>query len=183
LSFVYGVNWNPTEIAENFSASNGFIGSRVGVNLMRQDSQALWRYLYQGPLSNITGRDLRDAEMAKWLAFFGLQNAAQEILCTNEGTNPGTAGAVSTYSNIMFRAGAMTFVFANSATLIPGSTMSSGLSKVAIAPTIEFQDRALDTFLAIDWQLLIGDNKNLVDSDGDGYRDGVDNFPNDPTRW
>jgi len=37
-------------------------------------------------------------------------------------------------------------------------------------------------FLAIDWQMLIGSGSNLFDRDGDGWLDGVDEFPDDPNR-
>lgn len=52
--------------------------------------------------------------------------------------------------------------------------------KVVVAPTAEFQARALDTFIAIDWQMLLGESANLLDSDGDGWRDGVDAEPKNP---
>ncbi len=173
LGFFYPVGYNPIQI--------GFDLSTVGADLIREDLQLAWRQLQQTPVNNVTARILRDAERDVWLEFMGLQNTQIQVLCTNEGAGDVGGGIIRSYSNIMFRVGESTFLIASSATALPGFPgQFSAFSKVAIAPTSEFQARAIDTFLAIDWQFLIGENSNLFDTDGDGVPDGIDAEPNNP---
>ncbi len=52
---------------------------------------------------------------------------------------------------------------------------------LSVAPTVEFGNQVLGTFMPISFQLLYIDN-NLRDTDLDGTPDNQDNFPFDPNR-
>ena len=175
LGFVYPAGWTPT-------TTTGGINN-VGVNLVRQDNQAIWREesLTVNGAPNVQA--VRDAELQSLLQFIGQQGGQVQNVCRpNEGTGDAGGGIIVSFSNIIIRVGNHTAVISTSVTPFPGLPSSSVRAKVVAAPTAEFPDRAIDTFLAIDWQLLIGESDNLFDRDGDGWRDGVDNFPDDPTR-
>ena len=103
-------------------------------------------------------------------------------VCVNEAELPQAGGIVISASNIFLRNGDFSAFIVASVTPFPGLPNASVNVRLMTAPTEEFPDRLYDTFMAIDWQFLIGDSSNLSDSDGDGWRDGVDAAPNDPTR-
>ena len=173
LGFFYPAGYNPTQIGVDLGT--------VGVDLIRDDLQVAWRQLQQTPVNNVTAGMLRDTEKDIWLTFFGLQGTATQALCDNEGSVDAGGGIIRSFANTMFRVGDFTFLIASSATALPGFPgQFSAFSKVVVAPTSEFPERSIDTFLAIDWQLLIGENSNLFDTDGDGVPDGIDAEPNNP---
>ena len=144
--------------------------------------QAVWRELTVSTNGAPTALSVRDSVMNELLQFLTLQNATIQTLCTNEGSTPVGGGITQTFAHIMFRASNHTVYIGAAVTPLPGLPTSTVRMKVAAAPTAEFKARAIDTFLAIDWQMLIGDNQNLIDSDGDGWPDGIDNFKFDPTK-
>ena len=174
LGFIYPPGWAPQTIA-------GGIG-QVGVNLIRQDNQAIWRE-ESLTVNGVPGvQTVRDTEFQSLLAFLGQQAGQVQTVCENAGQTDAGGGIIVSFSNIMIRVGNSTAVINASVTPFPGLPNSSVRVKVVASPTAEFPDRAIDTFLAIDWQMLIGDSSNLFDRDGDGWRDRVDEFPDDPTR-
>ncbi len=174
LSFLYPAGWNATQIGDSIHT--------VGVDVIRLDMQAVWRELNMSANGAPTALSVRDSVMNELLQFLTLQNAPIQTLCTNEGTTPVGGGITLTYSHILFRASNQTVYIGAAVTPLPGLPTSTVRMKVAAAPTDEFKARAIDTFLAIDWQMLIGDSQNLIDSDGDGWHDGIDNFKFDPTK-
>lgn len=172
LGFIYPAGWSPT------TTSGGF--QRVGVNLIRQDQQAIWREDTQVINGVISARDARDFEVQFLLEFLGQAGAQPQVVCVNEGSGDAGGGIVISFSRVMIRVGNHTAVIAASVTPLPGLPTSSIRTKVVASPTAEFPTRAIDVFLAIDWQMLLGDSRNLFDRDGDGWLDGVDAAPDDP---
>lgn len=174
LGFIYPGGWTPE------TTSGGF--QQVGVNLIRQDQQAIWREDAQVLGGAPSAHELRDFEIQTLLQFLGEAGTQPEVVCINEGSGDAGGGIIVSFSNVMIRFGNHSAVITASVTPLPGLPNSNVRSKVVASPTAEFPSRAIDTFLAIDWQMLLGDNSNLFDRDGDGWRDGVDEFPDDPTR-
>ncbi|MFW2389169.1 MAG: hypothetical protein ACN4G0_12580 [Polyangiales bacterium] len=175
LGFVYPGGWTPT------TTNTGSV-SEVGVNLIRQDNQAIWRDQSHLVSGTPTARDLRDFEVQQLLQFLGQAGGQPDVVCLNEGSGDAGGGIIVSFSNVMIRVGNHTAVVDASVTPLPGLPSSSIKAKVVAAPTEEFPARAIDTFLAIDWQMLIGRSDNLFDRDGDGWLDGVDMHPDDPNR-
>lgn len=174
LGFIYPAGWTPT------TTSGGF--QQVGVNLIRQDQQAIWREDTQVINGVISPRDARDFEIQALLDFLGQSGAQPEVVCVNEGSGDAGGGIIVSFSRIMIRVANHTAVIAASVTPLPGLPTSSVRTKVVASPTAEFPTRAIDVFLAIDWQMLIGNSGNFLDRDGDGWLDSVDQFPDDPNR-
>lgn len=174
LGFIYPAGWTPT------TTSGGF--QQVGVDLIRQDQQAIWREDTQIINGMIAARDARDFELQTLLQFLGQAGAQPQVVCVREGSGDAGGGIIVSFSNIMIRVGNHTAVITASVTPLPGLPTSNIRTKVVASPTAEFPTRAIDVFLAIDWQMLIGNSSNLFDRDGDGWLDGVDEFPDDPNR-
>lgn len=172
LGFVYPGGWAPT------TTSGGF--QQIGVDLIRQDQQAIWREDSVVVNGAPSARDTRDFELQSLLRFLGLGGAQPQVVCVREGSGDVGGGIITSFSNIMIRAGTQTALVRALITPFPGLPNSKILVKSVASPTAEFPERAIDTFLAIDWQLLIGDSSNLSDRDNDGWLDGVDAAPDDP---
>jgi hypothetical protein len=174
LGFFYPPGWTAQTI-------DGGIHN-IGVNLFRDDGLALYRQ----QLSTVDGvpgpRDVRDQEFTNFVQGFGLANQATTTVCVNEASGDAGGGIIQASSNALVRVGDATVLVAASVTPFPGLPNANVTVRVVAAPTAEFSTRAIDTFLAIDFQMLVGDDRNLFDRDGDGWRDGVDEFPDDPTR-
>lgn len=172
LSFIY-----PTGYAPQTDGNSGWIG----VNLFRNDNRVLWRYtslFYSGVASP---GDVFNGEINSLKAFLGSTGAVQTS-CSQQGTPQiRAAGIATTTSSALIR-------FDNfSATVIVSITTESGLGAEQIsiattaAPTAEFGNEILHTFLPIDYQLLYKDSGEL-DSDNDGYPDSIDKAPFDPAQ-
>lgn len=174
LGFIYPGGWTPT------TTSGGF--QQIGVDLIRQDQQAIWREDSIVVNGLPSARDARDLELQNLLQFLGQAGTQPQIVCVNEGSGDVGGGIIVSFSNIMIRAGNQTAVVRASVTPFPGLPNSKILVKTVASPTAEFPTRAIDVFLAIDWQMLIGDGSNLSDRDGDGWLDGVDAAPDDPNK-
>lgn len=174
LGFFYPAGWTPETI-------DGGIHD-LGVNLVRGDGAAVWRQHTTTTNGVPSARELRDFEIGGALTFFGLTPEQMTVVCVNEATFDAGGGIPVSASNILIDGGGMTIVVVASVTPFPGLPSSSLRRQIVAAPSGEFSARAVDTFLAIDFQMLVGDSRNLFDSDGDGWRDGVDEFPRDPSR-
>lgn len=155
-----------------------------GVNLFRNDNQALWRLVFTTVTGTPDVRTVRDTEIQAILNFYGFNGTADQIatVCVNEASgelSPGT-GIFAAASNIMIRTPGHTAIVTAQVTPFPGGLNSSSITVRAMAaPTAEFGDRAFDSFMAIDWQMLIADTTNS-DRDFDGWLDQFDRAPDDP---
>ncbi|MFQ5631462.1 MAG: hypothetical protein ACE5I1_22050 [bacterium] len=171
LSFIYPTGWTPETLAAAQTA---------GVNLIRQDNRAVWRWLGTA-ISGVPGpRQIRDFEVNQLLQFFQV-NQNVETVCVNEGTNSPAPGIQLTFSSILVRSGGFTAVVGVQVTSMQGLPASQVVIQVSAGPTNEYDELIFDVYLAIGFQLLYG-KSSISDSDGDGTPDTGDNFPFDPTR-
>ncbi|MGF1508905.1 MAG: hypothetical protein ACFB9M_05300 [Myxococcota bacterium] len=171
LGFIYPPGWTPEEL-------RGF--GTTGVNLLRNDAGAIWRYASFTANGTADVRIVRDQELNRAIEFFGAVGPFQTV-CINEGTveqAPGT-GIVSSFSNILVRDPDRTMLATASVTTVPGLLQSSIFVRLISSASREFPERLLDTFMAIDWQMLLGERVSS-DRDGDGWLDQFDRAPDDP---
>jgi hypothetical protein len=171
LTFIYPPGYTPQ--------TDGTSGA-VGVNLIRNDNKAIWRYtsiFYSGTASP---QQVLSNEVTQVRAF--LHSTGQvTTLCSQQGTLPRAVGI--TTSN----ASAYITFDGFSAAIDVTITTETGLGAEQInivttaAPTADFSNEILHTFLPIDYQLLYT-GSGEVDSDGDGFPDSEDNFPFDSTK-
>jgi hypothetical protein len=171
LTFIYPSGYTPSTDATPGS---------VGVYLIRNDHQSIWRYSNITYYGSTTPDVVVNAEISS-LQTYLVSTAIVTVVCSESGTLPRAAGITTTSDAVFIRFGNYTAVInvgITSETGLPGEqiTISS-----AVALTSQFANEALHTYLAIDYQMLYTGGGEL-DSDGDGYPDSIDAFPFDPTR-
>jgi hypothetical protein len=165
------VGWAPETIAAE---------QTVGVNLIRQDGRAVWRWLGTAVNGVANARQVRDLEVTQLIQFLGLSGNV-ETVCFNETSSVPAPGILLNNSNILIRVDGSTAVVGAQTSFIDGLPATQIGVQVAVGPTNEYDQLIFDVFLAIGFQLLYG-NDTIMDSDGDGVIDSLDNFPFDPTR-
>lgn len=171
LTFIYPPGYTPQ--------TDGTSGA-VGVNLIRNDNKAIWRYtsiFYSGTASP---QQVLSNEVSQVRSF--LHSTGQvTTLCSQQGSLPRAAGITTSNASVYITFDGF------SAAIDVTITTESGLGAEQInivttaAPTADFTNEILHTFLPIDYQLLYT-GSGEVDSDGDGFPDSEDNFPFDPTK-
>ncbi|MEM6345319.1 MAG: hypothetical protein AAF927_15615 [Bacteroidota bacterium] len=178
LGFSYPVGWTPETLTDNT------IGHTVGVNLIRNDNQAVWRSFSTTLNGFVPILDIVALEINNMLAFLG-NPPIDEVTCTNNGEDNSLGNIVRQGESRLIRAGGFTIQVNVNVTYVDGLPSTFVSNQMTVAPTIENQALITDVFLPIDWQLLLkpeGDDLNR-DSDNDGVWDVNDRFPNDPSKW
>ena len=175
LGFTYPQGWTPFEY-------NTY--DQKGVDVVRDDGQGIWRSMFVTFQNVPAAIDVRDFELQLAADFFGVTQ--WEEVCRNEGSgelSPGS-GLFAFYDNVLVRGNGQSLLIATTVTPFPGFYNGGANIRVMSAPTDEFPDRLYDTFLAIDWQLLVGDPDGGIvsDRDGDGWIDELDAAPDDPNK-
>ncbi len=170
--------------ALGFTMPQGYTASEdqngLGVNVIRNDNQAVWRYV-----PGLTGSgeiailDIVAAEINQLFTFYNFTGDF-EVVCTqntisNQGTFiKNTSSRLLRFNGITALVGVNTHFDASLGLTFASITTTTG-------PTIEYDNLVMEVFLPISWQLLIIDD-NVRDSDLDGTPDNQDNFPFDPSR-
>lgn len=173
LGFTYPVGYTPSEISDAATQA-------IGVNLLRNDNRALWRYQNNTFLGSTNANQVMQVEMNQLLNFLGNPGNVQRV-CSNSGTEQLVPTLQSTFSSALVRAGDFTALLQMNVHFNLSTGTSVIFKQVTFAPTAEFGREILDTFLPIHFQLLIND-KDVTDTDGDGVPDRADAFPFDPTK-
>lgn len=172
LGFQYPAGYTPqTDTTPN----------AIGVNVVRSDGGSLWRQTQIATLNPVRARDVLTAEINSLFNFFGVNANQIQGVCSNEGTQPSdqlAPGFVVDFSNRMIRFNGITAVIIVSVTFTPSGLNSIVIQKSA-APTNQFENEIMNTYLPISWQLLFRDGGER-DSDGDGVPDSRDLCPGTP---
>jgi len=172
LGFQYPVGYTPqTDPTQN----------AIGVNVIRNDGQSLWRRSQIAILNPVRARDVVANEINTLLNFFGGNANNIQVVCSNEGAPPVNQlaqGFAAEFSNRFIRFGNISAVITANVTFTPTGLTSIMIQKTG-APTNQFEDEIMNTYLPISWQLLFTGGGER-DSDGDGVPDNRDLCPNTP---
>lgn len=174
LGFMHDPGWTAFEI-DTYDTQ--------GVDLVRNDNRAIWRYVFVTLNGVPTNEAVIDFEVGLASKFFGVLTWNQP--CERQATGeiaPGS-GIVTSVDNRLLRGPDRTLLISTAVTPFPGLPTSGVYIRLLSAPTEEWGPRLYDSFMAIDWQLLVGDpDRTTSDRDGDGWIDEFDRYPDDPTR-
>lgn len=173
LGFNYPAGWTPMTTTDPGS---------VGVNLLRNDGQALYRNFQITVAGQINARQVRDIELNQIISHLQF-NGQPTFICTQEGQAPIAGGTLfGQASNALVQVGNHTALITANVTFVQGLATSNVSVQVHMAPTAQFEQEILDTFMPI-WHQMLLRPPGTRDSDGDGIFDVNDAHPNDPTRW
>ena len=154
----------------------------LGVNIIRSDNAAVWRYvpLSTYPLNfsvdDIIAREIND----KMFNFYGTNGGDFEVLCKNTPPPISENGLTRVFSSRLIRFGNFTGLIWVSVTAVQGLPTLSVASSVSAGPTNEFDSLVMDVFLPFSFQLLVSDRGTLSDRDNDGTPDIFDKEPDNP---
>ncbi len=174
LGFQYPAGYNPVELS---NASTQL----VGVNVLRNDNNVLWRY-YSASFGGQTNADqINQIEVNTFLNGFGFNSNQVQVICSNSPAPQQTSVLFTTFSSLLIQVGNMTAQFVATVNYEADLNVSFYNVQVCFAPSNEYETVVMSAFLPIQWQLLYS-GEGYLDSDGDGVADKNDNFPFDPKR-
>ncbi len=153
----------------------------VGVNVLRNDNKALWRYYSNTFTGQSNAGQVVEAELNTFLNGFGFTSGQVKLICSNSPSPQGTSLLITTFATMLIQADNMTAQFVATVNYASDLNVSFYNVQVCFAPSVEYEDVIMSAFLPIQWQLLYS-GEGYQDSDGDGVADKNDNFPFDPTR-
>lgn len=171
LSFIYPAGYTPQ--------TDGTSGA-VGVNFIRNDQKAIWRYTSIFSNGNASASQVLNSEVTQLRSFLGSTGAVATV-CSQQSTLPRATGISSNIASAFITFDGFTAVLSVSITTETGLGAEQINIAVTAAPTNEFSNEILNIFLPIDYELLYTGNGEL-DSDGDGVPDSQDAAPFDPTK-
>ncbi len=150
----------------------------VGVNVLRDDNNVVWRYL---PLLSLQGQvpitDVVAFEVNSMFSFFDFNGNFDVICSETKSTNTGTFQL--TFSARLIEFGTFTGLVWVNTLYEPTTNFTQVSASVSVAPTAAFEAEVMNTFLPISFQLLVIDD-GVRDSDLDGVPDKDDRAPFNP---
>lgn len=152
--------------------------STIGVNVLRNDNNVLWRYVTTTFFGLTNADQVVQNEVNQMLANLG--NPQFTIVCSNGGTKQLAPGMQTTVATRLVRAGNFTALVVANVNASPDLGSSFVGIQMTMAPTAEYDAMVLETFLPIGYQLLFIDRASVQDSDNDGVPDERDREPFNP---
>lgn len=150
--------------------------SPLGVNVIRNDNAAVWRYV---PLAtfptNFSANDVIATEINLMFDFYNF-NGNFDLLCS-ETSSTTESGINRTFTSRLINFGNVTGLVYVIITSVQGLPTLSVSSFIAAGPTNEYDNLVMDIFLPLNNQLLVNDRGSLSDRDGDGTPDIFDREP------
>ncbi|MEO6849716.1 MAG: hypothetical protein ABI203_04055 [Mucilaginibacter sp.] len=171
LSFIYPPGYTPQ--TDNTSGA-------VGVNLFRNDNQAIWRYTSIFFSGTTTPQAVLTSEITNLRTFLKSTGAVSTI-CSQATSLPRAAGITSNIASAYVQFDSFTAAINITITTETGLGAEQINIVTTAAPTSQFASEITKTFLPLDYQLLYTGGGE-IDSDGDGYPDSEDAFPFDASK-
>ncbi len=154
----------------------------AGVDVVRDDGQALWHYLFTAEPGQTSAQQRLNVEVERVLAGFGITD--QPIELCSLANQIGVTGLPGLSSATILRTQDYTIQVVVSQSFLPILTGAENVLVVAtnVARNDEFDLEAYRTFLPIGWQLIVkgGSDEDVTqcndgkDNDGDGLVDQLD---------
>jgi hypothetical protein len=177
LGFIYPSGYSAVELRQDNP-------ELIGVNLLRNDNQAVWRYYLQTVFTRTNATQVLQSEINQFLNFVGENGQNWERVCErNESGFQPSGNIEQTFASRLIRARGFTGVFVVDVKVFPDLGFSFIATQVSFSPTADFENEILSTYLPVSWQLLFTNRGSSPDRDGDGVPDDLDRAPDDPTRW
>jgi len=152
--------------------------SPLGVDVIRNDNAAVWRYV---PLAtyptNFSANDVIATEINLMFDFYN-SNGNFDLLCS-ETSSTSQSGINRVFTSRLIKFGNITGLVYVIVTSVQGLQPSVS-SFTAAGPTNEYDALVMDIFLPLNFQLLVSDRGSLSDRDGDGVPDIFDKEPDNP---
>lgn len=177
LGFMVPQGWNVSDAAD--VSGFGIPGTAAGADLIRSDSEAVWRYMLSSQISGgFTSAGIVEAELAAARNFIG-NPGGTTVVCELNAQTTGILGPESVAGRLV-RVGNYTIFSRVHVIVVPGtSAFYSGFT--SIAPTSESESLINDIFVPMITQLYGGGSSDPaacsdgIDNDGDGATD----YPSD----
>lgn len=152
----------------------------IGVNVVRDDNAVVFRWIPNTQtVGQISSTDIIASEINNMFSIFGF-NGTPDVLCSTT-DNSIFEGIPSQFSARLLQFNGITAQVWVRSTYVAGETFSA--ISLTVAPSNEYDQQVMNTFLPINYQLFVGRDGSFIDNNGDGvpaYEDPDDNDPNVP---
>ncbi|WP_127137069.1 hypothetical protein [Flagellimonas oceanensis] len=170
IGFIYPQGFSAIEITDAQTAT-------LGVNLVRNDDAVVFRWIPNTQLpGQVTARAIIANEINGVFAHYGF-SGTPDVACQTS-VNNSFEGIPSQFEARLLRFNGITAQVWVRSTYLAGGTFSA--ISVTSAPSNEYEDQVMDTFLPINFQLFVGRDGTFVDNDGDGVPANEDPDDNNP---
>ena len=175
LSLEYPQGYQGTGVRD----SQGF---PIGIDILRNDSKAYFRWIPNVSFLGITDFDQVLAPQINLMFTtlgYDAGNGFTPICSRNETQN--FEGLGVNFNGRVIEFGEFTGIVWVRSVVVPGLGTVNSAIQISAAPTAEFDNRTLDTFLPFNFQLLVrSDGGGFIDNDMDGTPAHLDPDDNDP---